>query len=44
MAQQAKPNSIYHCDDALPQLSKSSILVVKTVSGREFINGFMGIS
>jgi len=33
MAQQAKPKSMYHCDDARPQLSNSSTVVVKTVSG-----------
>jgi hypothetical protein len=39
MAQQAKPNSMYHCEDALPQLRSSSTFVVKTVSGKLFING-----
>jgi len=38
MAQQAKPNSMYHCEDALPQLRRSSTFVVKTVSGKLFIN------
>jgi hypothetical protein len=41
MAQQAKPNSMYHCEEARPQLSKSSTLVVNTVSGNELSNGFM---
>ncbi|MEX0803270.1 MAG: hypothetical protein WD688_08140, partial [Candidatus Binatia bacterium] len=38
MAQQAKPNSMYHCDEARPQLCRSSTLVVKTVSGNWFNN------
>src|SRR4030095_14883026 len=42
MAQQAKPKSMYHCDEARPQFKISSTLVVKTVSGNEFINGFIG--
>src|SRR5678815_3709444 len=41
MAQQASPNSIYHWDEARPQLSSSSTLVVKTVSGSELISGFI---
>jgi len=41
MAQHAKPNSMYHCEEARPQLSRSSTLVVKTVSGSELINGFI---
>src|SRR5512145_2162066 len=41
MAQHARPKSMYHCDEALPQLSRSSTLVVKTVSGKELIKGFM---
>src|ERR1043166_4889752 len=43
MAQHANPNSMYHCEEALPQLSKSSTFVVKTVSGSEFINGFIAL-
>jgi hypothetical protein len=39
MAQQAKPNNMYHCEEARPQLSSSSTLVVKTVSGSWLING-----
>jgi hypothetical protein len=30
---------MYHCEDALPQLRSSSTFVVKTVSGKLFING-----
>src|SRR5262245_19141781 len=41
IAQQAKPNSMYHWDDTRPQLSRSSTFVVKTVSGSELISGFM---
>src|SRR5437016_12257452 len=41
MAQQARPKSIYHCDEARPQLSRESTLVVKTVSGSELSNGFI---
>src|SRR5204863_7193367 len=41
IAQQARPKSIYHCDEARPQLSSSSTLVVKTVSGNEFNSGCM---
>src|SRR5215831_13927859 len=41
MAQQAKPNSMYHWEEARPQLSRSSTLVVNTVSGNELSNGFM---
>src|SRR6266540_6834282 len=41
MAQQAKPKSMYHCEEARPQFKISSTLVVKTVSGNEFINGFI---
>src|SRR5262249_35706990 len=41
MAQQAKPNSMYHWEEARPQLSKSSTLVVNTVSGNDLIKGFM---
>src|SRR5690242_1669332 len=41
MAQQARPKSMYHCEEARPQFSKSSTLVVKTVSGSELISGFM---
>jgi len=29
---------MYHCEDALPQLRSSSTFVVKTVSGKLFIN------
>jgi hypothetical protein len=39
MAQHAKPNNIYHCEEARPQLSSSSTLVVKTVSGSWLIKG-----
>src|SRR3989338_167104 len=39
MAQQARPNSMYHCEDFLPQLRRSSTLVVKTVSGKELSRG-----
>jgi hypothetical protein len=38
MAQQAKPNNMYHCEEARPQLSRSSTFVVKTVSGNWFNN------
>jgi hypothetical protein len=38
MAQQAKPKSMYHCDEARPQLRRSSTFVVKTVSGNWFSN------
>jgi len=31
---------MYHCEDALPQLRRLSTLVVKTVSGNEFMSGF----
>src|SRR5206468_10500460 len=31
----------YHCDEARPQLSRESTLVVKTVSGSELSNGFI---
>jgi hypothetical protein len=41
MAQHAKPKSIYHWDEARPQLRRSSTFVVKTVSGNEFISGFI---
>jgi hypothetical protein len=40
MAQQASPNNMYHCEEALPQLRRLSTLVVKTLSGNELINGF----
>src|SRR3990172_10411690 len=40
MAQQARPNSMYHCDEARPQLSKLSTFVVNTVSGSELSSGF----
>src|SRR6476661_8936513 len=43
MAQQARPKSIYHCDEARPQFRMSSIFVVKTVSGNEFIRGFIAL-
>jgi hypothetical protein len=38
MAQQAKPNNMYHCEEARPQFSRSSTFVVKTVSGNWLIN------
>src|SRR5207245_3212406 len=41
MAQQARSKSIYHCEEARPQLSRESTLVVKTVSGNELSNGFI---
>jgi glucan biosynthesis protein len=39
IAQQANPNSKYHCDDARPQFNSSSTLAVKAVSGSWFTNG-----
>jgi len=39
IAQQANPNSKYHCDDARPQFNSSSTLAVKAVSGNRFTNG-----
>jgi hypothetical protein len=36
MAQQAKPKSMYHCDEARPQLRRSSTFVVSTFSGKLF--------
>src|SRR5712692_817043 len=39
IAQQAKPNSMYHCEEARPQLRRSSTFVVKAVSGKLFVNG-----
>jgi hypothetical protein len=39
IAQQAKPNSKYHCDDVRPQFNNSSTLAVKAVSGSWFTNG-----
>src|SRR3990167_6648953 len=43
MAQQARPNSMYHWEEARPQLRISSTLVVKTVSGNELSNGLIQI-
>jgi hypothetical protein len=36
MAQHAKPKSMYHCDEARPQLRRSSTFVVNTFSGNWF--------
>ena len=38
MAQQANPNSMYQSEDLRVQLRSSSILVVSTISGTEFIS------